>query len=475
MKRSIFALVTALTLVVALLGFAQPVEAAAYGAQFVTSITYQNVGATDATIQIAFQAEADAAQITINRPLLAAGAGTSVYLGSLSQVGAGFNGSAVMSSSEPLAVTVVQIGATGSGVKNRALYTGFSEGASFVLIPTVLKNTFDFTSVFSVQNVDSVAVDLKVELVPVSGSTIVVNVANLPSGASKTFDMGTLTDVTAASFNGSAKITATKSGTTDPGMVAATAMEMATKTYDVYAFEGTSATGSKIYMPTALCKFNGVNNSYFAVQNTSDADVDVTVNYSNGNADGPYTLTPGAKKSFQGCGVSGVLNPAGFIGSAVIEATGGNIVAMGKVTGGGLSTAFVGFTAGAEKIALPYVRWTTAHWTDGTRQRAYIAIQNVGDTDLAAGDVTVHYMDKNGVEVGVDTLGAIAAGAKANSNAGKIGTAGAEFGVYADGSYGGSAIVEGPAGSQLAVVVRVQTYIGGGNSVGEDYNGVVIQ
>ncbi len=145
---------------------------------------------------------------------------------------------------------------------------------------------------------------------------------------------------------------------------------------------------------------------------------------------------------------------------------------MGKVFGGGLSTAFLGFNSAAAKVALPYIRWTTDHWYDGARQRAYIAIQNVGG-DLAAGQVTVKYYDKAGTLVGTDTLGAIAAGAKVNSNAGNLGSA-PEFGYYPDGTFGGSAVVEGPAGAELAVIVRVQSRVGS-LSVAEDYSGMAIQ
>jgi hypothetical protein len=241
-----------------------------------------------------------------------------------------------------------------------------------------------------------------------------------------------------------------------------------------YAFEGANQSAATVYMPSALCNFgpNANTISAYAVQNTSTTDIQVSVNYSNGNIDGPATLAPGAKKSFNGC-VAG--NLTGFIGSAKITATGGEIVAVGKIYGGGLSTAFLGFNSGGSKIALPYVRWTESQWVTGVRQRAYIAIQNVGATDLAAGSVTVKYYDKSGNLVGTHTLGAIAAATKANSNPMAIGAVAAEFGAYTDGTYGGAAVVEGPTGSQLAVVVRIQSYAGGGNSVGEDYQGVPIQ
>lgn len=474
MTRKMLSLFLALVFVIALAGFATPVNAGGYGTTFVTSITYQNVGTGVATVSLDFYSEGDSTPITITRPDLAAGAGTSLYVGGLTEITSGFLGSAIMSSNQPIVATLVQIPSSVS-VLNRPLSSGFSSGSSYVLIPTVLKNTFDVNSVFTVQNVDSVGADVTLTFVPADGSpNTPYTITNLPAGAAQYIDMGNFPTISASTFNGSVKINSVQTGTATLGSVVATSMELQVTGNNVYAFEGAAEGGSTIYMPSALCNFgpNSDTSSAYAVQNTSSGSVDVQVDYSNGNTDGPYSVAAGSKRSFDGCGAS---NPVGFIGSAKITATGGDIVAVGKIYGGGLSTAFLGFPSGGTKIALPYVRWTEAHWIDGTRQRAYIAIQNVGGSDLADGAVTVKYYDKNGVLVGTDTLGPIVVGGKVNSNASTIGVDGYEFGAYSDGSFGGAAIVEGPTGSELAVVVRVTTYVGGGNSVGEDYTGVSVQ
>jgi len=471
MLKKLTSVMLAFVFVLALAGSYLPVSAAAYGTSFVTSITYQNVGDSSATVTINFYAEGDSTPITITRPDLAAGAGTSLYVGSLSEITSGFIGSAVLSSTQPIVATLVQL--PSGTVKNRPLSSGFSSGFSSVLIPTVLKDTYGYTSMFSIQNVDSVGADIAVTFVPADGSaSTVYNITNLPSGVAEYFDMGTFSGISASSFNGSVQVVSVKTGTSTPGSVIATSMEFDLVGDNVYAFEGAGVSNTVVYMPTALCNFgpNADTTSAYAVQNTTVDNISVTVEYSNGNSDGPYTLAPGAKKSFNGCGAS---NASGFLGSAKITAT-GDIVAVGKIYGGGLSTAFLGFPAGGSEVALPYVRWTETHWLDGTRQRAYIAIQNVGSADLADGDVVVEYYDKNGILVGTDSLGPIAVGAKTNSNPSLIGAAGSEFGAYTDGSFGGGAIVKGPSGSELAVVVRIQTYIGDGNSVGEDYTGVNI-
>lgn len=449
-----------------------PVNAAAYGTSFTSSVTYQNVDASEAHITINFYPENNGTPITITRPNLAAGASTSVYVGGITELGTSFNGSAILSSDKKLVATIVQVPPALSEVKNRPLSNGFETGANYVLIPTVLKNTFNTNSIFSVMNVGASATSVAVKFIPVSGSPIEYNIISLPSGAAQYFDMGSFPQITDETFNGSVQLTAG-----DGGSIVATSMEVSTTGIDAYAFEGAINTdATKVYMPSALCKFgpSSNTNTAYAVQNTSTtSSAQVTVTYSNGKVHGPVTIPAGAKQSFDGCDPA-VGNPVGFSGSAIIEATGANIVAVGKVYGGGISSAFLGFNDGAEKIALPYIRWTEANWTAGTHQRAYIAIQNVGDTDIAAGKVTVSYVDKYGAVVGVHTLGAIPAGAKANSNPTNIGNAGKEFGSYPDGSFGGGAIVQGPSGSKLAVVVRVQSFLNSNNATGEDYAGIPI-
>lgn len=480
MRSKIITMMVALCTISALIGMpVLPVQAVAYGTSFTTSITYQNVGsATTTSLGLEFYAENSATAIPITLAALAPFAASSVYVGSLSGLATGFQGSAVLSSDQPIVATLVQIAPTTSTVKNRPLSNGFSAGASTISIATVLKNSSNTNSSFSVQNVDSLAAaDLSVNFYAVGSTTaITVPVKNLPAGAAKYFNLATLTDISASTFNGSVKITAVQTGTTTPGSIVASALELSTTDDSAYAFEGTSGGASPVYMPSAFCNYgtNGNITSYYAVQNVDpSADAAVTVTYSNGKTHGPITIHAGNKSSFSGCDpLSG--NPSGFIGSAIISSAGGQpLVAIGKIKGDGLSTAFVGASTGAAELAAPYVRYTTAHWLDGTKQRAFIAIQNIGSA-LAAGDVSVKYYDKDGNLVGTDkNTAALATGAKFSSNASLIGSAGAEFG-FASSGIGGAAIIQGPTGSQLTAVVRIQTYVGPG-TVGEDYNATPVQ
>ncbi|MFW5942700.1 MAG: hypothetical protein ACOCXI_12940, partial [Chloroflexota bacterium] len=147
----------------------------------------------------------------------------------------------------------------------------------------------------------------------------------------------------------------------------------------------------------------------------------------------------------------------------------------------GNSTAFVGATSGDSDLALPYVRFTEAEWESGERQRAYMAIQNIGGSALAAGEITVEYRDRNGALVGVhENDSSIAVGAKFNTNPTLATPQGSfteadldEFG-YGGGQFGGGAFIIGPDGSEMVAIARIQSTFGAG-VVGEDYNAMPIQ
>jgi hypothetical protein len=465
-----------------------PAYGQAYGVKFVTSITYQNVGTGAAGIRLQFYPERSGAPVTVTLANLPQNAGTSVYVGNLSELSSGFKGGAVMSSDQPIVATMVQV--PQSGITNRPLSNGFSptDGGSNVLIATVLKNTFDANTQFSVQNVDTSAADLTltfVDAAPGAAAIAPVTVDALPAGSVAYFDATTVAGLP-ATFNGSVTIAAVRDGTTTPGKIVATALELGINKPDASAFEGVTGGSPNVYLPSAICNAFGGQSTAYAVQNTNaagGANVNVTVTYLArntavaGSANETFTATatiaPGAKASFNGCGATGGPSgmPAGYSGSATISATGGNIVAIAKVFGAGLSGAAPGVGSGTSKLALPYVRYSVSAFDSGARnrQRTFLAIQNIGSADLAAGAVTVRYLDKNGTVVGTHSLPAIARNAKVNSNPLDIGAAGNEFGYYDDGTFGGSAIVEGPSGSQLVVVARVAAA-----GTGEDYNGIPI-
>jgi hypothetical protein len=467
MKRTINILMI-VALIIGLGAIAAPAQAAAYGTQFITSVTYQNVGTGAATINFTFYAAGSSTPITVSRPDLQPMAASSLFVGDF--IAGTFTGSGILTSNQPVVATLVQVPQS-TTVKSRPLSNAFSSGASSVRIPTVLKGLANTNSIVYIQNVDSVAADLTVSFIPTTGSTLTETITNLPSGSAKVYDMGVVASINGtpiATFNGSLVVTSKKTGTATDGLVVATSMEASTlNNYSAYAFDGFMTSGTKVYLPSAFCGFTNtaVTNAttFYAVQNVSDTTATVTLTYSNGNSHPAVDILPGKKQSFDSCAV----NTPGFLGAATITSTGGNVVAIGKVVSATLFTAYEGVVNGATKVSVPYVRYTTTNWFNGTRQRTNIAIQNVGTASIAAGALSVKFYDASGTLRGTITNPSlIAIGGKWSTNASTIDP---EFGYGSP--TGGAAIVEAP--QALAVIARVETYISP-TTVGEDYNGISI-
>ena len=472
MKLKLFSFFMILAL--ALVGLSvQPAAAQAYDTAFTTSITYQNVGLSSTTqLEVWFyDSPSDTSPTIIPRGNLAPGAGTSMFIGGLDQISQGFRGTAIMVSDQPLLATLVQLPQNSNVVKNRPLSNGFSAGTEDTLVPTVVKNAFGGAqyTIFSVQNVGPSATNVAIKFYNTSATNVHTINQTLQPGAGYFVDTGTVTQL-GSSFNGSAVIES------NGGSIISSAMEL--QKYDVgaRAFEGLGSGAMKFYMPSALCNYGSAKqNTNYAIQNTSLSNsTSVTVTYYDtaGNSAGTETksIGGGAKASFATCAATA----QDFLGSAIVESDSQPIIAMGKASGGGLFTAYVGIGSGSSKVALPYVRWSTdANFWNGKQQRVNIAVQNVGDSTVPAGTVVVKYIDRDGVVVGTHTITeAIDPGSKANSNATNAGLT--EFGVYANGTqFGGGVIIEGPGGSELAAIARVVTWVPALNlRAGEDYNGM---
>lgn len=485
--KSLKVLLIASMLLLATVGIAVA-QGPAYTTPFITSVTYQNISNTSADVVFYFYAEgsATATQVPVT---LAANAGASLFIGGLNQLPANFSGSAVVSSSQPIVATLVQIPQS-TTVRNRPVSNGFSSASSSVTIATVLKSSFGTSTKFSVQNTESVAADIKITFYNAdnpAATPIVVNRNNVPGGSAVSLDMGTLADIAAASFNGSAIVEATRTGGSTPANIVASALELATGGPAARAFEGVNQGAQTVYMPSALCNFASATSAYAVTNASQTQGTTVTVTFNNGNTV-QATLAAGSKASINGCDGN---NPNNYSGSATITSDTTDIVVIGKVGGGGRSTAFLGESTGSAKLALPYVRWTEAQWGQPTGQRASIAIQNIGPDPVSG--VVVKYLNATGQVVGQHALPTIASGAKKNSSPRWSDAEGSiqlqpgftainleEFG-RPDGNptgagFGGSVIIEGPSGSELTAVVRIASRIDALNTtVAEDYNGIAIQ
>lgn len=470
------------------------------------AITYQNVGSSQATIQVNFYEEGSGTAIPYSPPALAAGAGASFGVGKVNNISAGFQGSAVFQSDSPLVATAVQYA---SGLDMRLVSNGFqsTDASDQYLIATALKNQWDRDTVFSIQNADSETIEATIRFYEVGSTTPAsTKVFNIPAKSTKYIDMGDDADTglsAYSSFNGSAIVTAVRAsdGSTAADVVAAASEYYTNK--DVAAnFEGVplSKAATTIYLPTGLCERFDLD-TFYAVQNASLSDkayIEVTYYNTDGSqqaTDGRYEIAAGGKKSIRTCAPSDGTDMTGFTGSAVIQSYNGNtgstagapIVAIGKaqdsasVTNKIAFTAFLSADSGESEIALPFIRW--ANSTDyvasnAGAQRTYIAVQNVGSS---TSKVIAYYNDKNGNTVASETL-TIGPFAKGNTNpngsgavanGGSFGMKTDSFGYYTDGSYGAGVILEAHPdnpNAEFIAIVRAQNAAG----AKEDYNGMVV-
>ncbi len=61
--------------------------------------------------------------------------------------------------------------------------------------------------------------------------------------------------ITTPTFNGSVTIQAYEAGTTNPGSVVATSVELGITNDEAYAFEGFTTGSNTVYMPSAFCNW----------------------------------------------------------------------------------------------------------------------------------------------------------------------------------------------------------------------------
>jgi hypothetical protein len=474
MKVKVFSIFVILVLAFACLA-PRTVHAQAYSTSFTTSITYQNIGTIATTsLQILFYATpATVTPITVTQPNLAAGASTSLFIGTVATVTSPFQGSAVMQADQPLLATLVQVPQNSTTVIVRPLSNGFSDGGSTALLATVIKNTNGVNTIFSIQNIDSQTNTVNIKFYNTSATLVTEINQPVEAGASYYVDAGSLAALGSA-FNGSVVATATRADTS-AGKIIGSAMELDITGVGAKAYESVAAGANTIYMPSALCNaFGTAASTSYAVQNTSlSASANVVVTFKPGGLTASATILPGAKQSFPACNTVAT----GFSGSAVVVSTGAPIIAMGKAFGAGLSTAFLGASSGAAKLSLPYVRWEPdVNYNAGGYQRTFIAIQNVGGATIPSGSITISYTDSFGHTGNHVWMSDLPVGEKFNSNASLAGLSWFGQAEPPAAGYGGGAMITCTAPScQLVAIGRVSTNVpASGSSASEDYNAMVI-
>jgi hypothetical protein len=360
-----------------------------------TGVQVQNldaVSATDITMDLYPQSGAAAIQLTKNAP---AGGSATFYLPSEGSVADGAY-AAIVSAVKPIAA----IARTEWPSVGGAATYGNVPPAMNVLVPLATKAYYGQTSQFSVQNTDiGGSANITVKVYQSGASTPAVQFTDsVARGTSKTYDLGSGSQFSglANGFLGSIVVTG------DKNLAVQSFVDFVGGSKAVYAFSGLDAASaaSKLYAPLVRRGFAGATTGISIVNpNATAVTVNITYRHNPASGDpGDYTqsLTIAANSSavaYQGTGPM----PAGWLGSAVLEAT-GPIVAMVNDAGAGTSAAYNAPSAadGGNTISVPLVRnkQTTSQFTTG------VQIMNVG---TGTATVSITYKTSGGTSYGPET------------------------------------------------------------------------
>lgn len=397
-----------------------------------------------------------------------------------------FQGAAILSADVPLAAVYKQFDINGSAFAP-LLYSSFDVSqagdSGFFYVPSVMRSG-SYTSRIGIQNVELVPVNLHMTFYDRTGAVKATLDRSLTTGDNDSSYIFSITPAVlpdlGSSFDGSLVIEAVKDdGSGDPARVVAAVEEIMSTGQRSYAFEGSGVTGTKIFMPSAMCNYGtGRQTSYFAVQNAGSAPATVEVRYY--SASGALlalhkagTVAPKARLSINSCDTKVYARFTGKTGTAVIESKGTTpqpLVAVGKVTGrDGLSTAYLGQVSGAQTVLLPYLEWSRLV----SDPRTTISIMNISDS--AATDIRVRFYYDAGGNFFDYQERTLATASKPLGRNGRVNVDPVVSGAALDanGNYLGAAEVI--SNRPVAVLVRLTQKISGVTGItllGEDYIGM---
>ena len=336
-----------------------------------SGISIQNLDASqDAQIVSDFYNQKGGGAISIPRPGVAAGSAAVIFLPAESQLTNGAYAAIVSADRQIAAIARTDWNNTGGA----AIYSNVQPGTD-VSLPLAAKAYNGQTTLASIQNTDtsqSASVDVEFWAAGATSATASTTIQITP-GTSQTIDLGKSPNFASVPDGslGSMKI----SSTSIPVGVQAF---MDIETYDkaVYAYEGVPAeqAADTLYAPLFRNDFYGT--SGISVVNPGASPVDVTVTYyaspGAGGCAGSYvhnggaqTIGAGSSEVFYQGNVAGLATgdstlPTNCFGSAVIEAAGGNVLAIVNDAdlGAGTSAAYnaISQAGGATKVALPLFR-----------------------------------------------------------------------------------------------------------------------
>jgi hypothetical protein len=297
---------------------------------------------------------------------------------------------------------------------------------------------FSYTSGFQVQNLSSSTANITLTYYNQDGTVNTAPNDTIAANSSKTY----YPIHPSGSFNGSVVVSSDQqvasvvnvlgSGTTNAGA----------------SYVGATQGSTSVSLPL-LMKNHGTGNynTWFNVQNTGSTDATVTVNYSDGTTAGPYTIKPGAARTFD---QSTEAHSATSFSAIVTSSQPVTVVVIEENSS--VMFAYTGFTGGTTNPVMPLVNANNSGYVTG------IQIQNIGSS---ATDVTVSYTPASAGTACTETQN-IPAGQSKTFALAAFAT-GANSTCVAGAKFVGSARVTGNSTNQnlVAIVNQLKTGVNG--------------
>jgi len=237
----------------------------------------------------------------------------------------GFNGSVVVSSSEPIAIiSNVTINTPAQALGS---YVGLQQGASKIYFPLVMKGNSFNTTTFNVQNTSSTPGDITITFTPQPGSGYpAVTPINdtLPVGAAHTYNLDTLSAFgSITKWVGSATVAVTDTANDSVGGVANTVNTKFVGAYQLATYNALAAGSSQVNLPLIYENNNG-NRTSINCQNidpSTTADVTVTFTPEAGSAAKASQTVNGVVPNGLAVFLQDYTGPVKWVGAATVTSS----------------------------------------------------------------------------------------------------------------------------------------------------------
>jgi len=447
-----------------------------------TGIQVQNLDASAAanmTAEFYKQDPAVTGAVSLTATGVPAGGSWTIYLPSAPELDNGAYAAIVSADRQIAAIARTDWFSSGGA----AIYSNVMPSDS-VALPLLTIDYAEQFSLVSIQNTDTGTTATATVEVYAAGAAAPVLNKTYSIGPGKSITINTameddylgLVSSTPGGFLGSMTVTA------DVEVGVQSFVDISSSDKAVYAFEGVPAedAAETLYAPLIRRRHLGIYDTGISVVNPNATDVDVTVTYIGAleacagttTTHGPYTIPASSSAVFwQGQGGAGLPTgdnglPDNCVGSAVISADGGNVLAIvndsKNLTEESAAYNAVPATMGGTKAALPLAR---NRFLDAYQFTTGIQVMNIGSSTA---NVTISYADASGAALTGSCTGCTATIAANGSTTYIPGITTTGPGSMPAGEYG-SALVESD-GEPIIVIVNDFSFTG--NTDAATYNGI---